>query len=238
MVETLPRSREDIPLAEQEQWVDFVPTVAVPYVKQRNEAERQRDGALGWLYDSEKRIDDIEYRLYTDSLTGLPNELHLKKSYEAATARGGSVGLLYIDLNKFKQVNDSLGHQKGDDLLKFVADKLRRNIRPSDIPVRLHGDEFAVLVPNIGGTVDAEAGAQEELTDEERMDAFVSRLRERLVESVAQSDDFHSALEQGFGFSIGAVVSQPGENLEDLKERADQLMYQEKHGPRLSEKHE
>lgn len=237
MVETLPSSREEVPLADQEQWVDFAPTVAVPYIKQRNEAERQRDGALEWLYDKENHLDAAQAELDRDNLTGIANERHLEKSYEAAMARGVSVGLLYIDLNKFKQINDTVGHQKGDDLLKFVADKLQGNIRPTDIPVRLHGDEFAVLVPDISGAT-TELGTREEMSDEERMDAFVSRLRSSLVESVAESDDFRSILKQGFGFSIGAVVSQPGENLEDLKERADQLMYQEKHGPRLSEKHE
>lgn len=91
-----------------------------------------------------------DYLANHDLLTGLPNRraFHesLKLRVEHAAAGGQSVGLLFIDLDKFKEVNDTLGHEAGDDLLKAVSSKLNEAMRDRDFGARLGGDEFAAIV--------------------------------------------------------------------------------------------
>lgn len=92
-----------------------------------------------------------------DPLTGLANRVQLLDRMNVALARsdllGGSVGVLFLDLDRFKRVNDSLGHGYGDDLLREVADRLVQACRRSDVVCRLGGDEFVVLCE---GVVDAD----------------------------------------------------------------------------------
>lgn len=91
-----------------------------------------------------------DYLANHDLLTGLPNrrafQESLKARVEQAAAGGQTVGLLFIDLDKFKEVNDTLGHEAGDDLLKTVASKLSEAMRDRDFGARLGGDEFAAIV--------------------------------------------------------------------------------------------
>ena len=88
-----------------------------------------------------------------DILTGLANrymfEENLKKALPIAQNRGVSVALMMLDLDKFKDVNDTLGHDAGDQLLKEVATRLREPVRDGDLLCRLGGDEFAILVQNL-----------------------------------------------------------------------------------------
>jgi diguanylate cyclase (GGDEF)-like protein/PAS domain S-box-containing protein len=94
----------------------------------------------------------IEALAYKDPLTGLANRRRLFEAgiatFEAAQATGGELALLYLDLDSFKAVNDTWGHDTGDTLLRVVAARLRTCVRPSDLVARLGGDEFAVLLPN------------------------------------------------------------------------------------------
>ena len=93
-----------------------------------------------------------------DSLTGLPNrrafEMKLQAGTMAAMASGGNLGLLLIDLDHFKHVNDTLGHQAGDFLLINFAERLAASVRDSDFVARLGGDEFAVILPHARGEAD------------------------------------------------------------------------------------
>jgi diguanylate cyclase (GGDEF)-like protein len=95
------------------------------------------------------REEQIRYQGGHDSLTGLPNRTlfleHLALSIAGAKRRGMLVGMLMMDLDRFKEINDTLGHSLGDDLLSEIARRLRQTIRESDTVARLGGDEFAVM---------------------------------------------------------------------------------------------
>lgn len=95
----------------------------------------------------------IEYLAYNDNLTGLPNRaqfsLVLSRAIANAERYQEQFGLFFIDLDRFKQINDTLGHAAGDALLVEVAERLRRALRDSDTIARLGGDEFVVLVPRL-----------------------------------------------------------------------------------------
>jgi diguanylate cyclase (GGDEF)-like protein len=101
-----------------------------------------------------------EYLANHDTLTGLPNrrafEQELAQMIALARTRNGSVTLMFVDLDNFKAVNDTLGHQRGDDLLVQVAGQLRRSTRESDVIARLGGDEFAVVSTVFGHARDTE----------------------------------------------------------------------------------
>jgi diguanylate cyclase (GGDEF)-like protein/PAS domain S-box-containing protein len=100
-----------------------------------------------------KMEETIKYQAQHDTLTDLPNRLLFMEllNLELAQARryGKKLALLFLDLNDFKQVNDTLGHSCGDHLLQEVARRLRAGIRESDTVARLGGDEFTVLMPDI-----------------------------------------------------------------------------------------
>lgn len=104
----------------------------------------------------------IEYQAKHDELTGLPNRRHLRERLLIEMNRAGRQGkfgaVLFMDLDRFKVVNDSLGHQIGDELLCHVADRLRNSVRKEDVVGRLAGDEFVVLAVDLGA--DAEHAAR------------------------------------------------------------------------------
>jgi diguanylate cyclase len=129
---------------------------------------RQMTIALGSKWRAERRIVRLAY---FDTLTGLPNREQSRNrligALQAAKDKNGLLAVLYLDLDNFKRVNDTLGHAVGDQLLCVVADRLRSSLRyggesnpggggnrPGDI-ARLGGDEFMVLLPNLRSTVDA-----------------------------------------------------------------------------------
>lgn len=102
-----------------------------------------------------KSADDLRWASEHDALTGLPNrrsfEAHLQGATIRAMETGETVGLLLLDLDHFKHVNDTLGHAAGDHLLKVFGQRLRSSLRPDDFLARLGGDEFAVILRGISG---------------------------------------------------------------------------------------
>ncbi len=116
------------------------------------------------LSRSNAELQDAQHRLhrlaYYDSLTGLPNRKYFHESLEQflewAALEQQYVGLLYLDLNGFKLVNDTLGHPMGDRLLKAVAGRLKNCLRGSDVIARLGGDEFTAILPGIKQPEDIE----------------------------------------------------------------------------------
>ncbi len=99
-----------------------------------------------------------------DSLTGLPNRRlladRMRRGIEQARDEGTRVGLVLLDIDRFKDINDTLGHDRGDELLEQVADRMRDGLRDEDIVARLGGDEFAVLLPDVRTVANAERLAQ------------------------------------------------------------------------------
>jgi diguanylate cyclase (GGDEF)-like protein len=119
--------------------------------------------ALAWYRRTkEKQQADrrIRFLAHHDALTGLANRVQLIQSLEAALAilplRGDGIAVHFLDLDRFKRVNDSLGHDGGDSLLKTVAERLRAVIRVEDVVARLGGDEFVLLQTGVAGKVQAE----------------------------------------------------------------------------------
>jgi diguanylate cyclase (GGDEF)-like protein len=150
----------------------------------------------------------------TDMLTGLANRLELHEALPRALTRaahnGTRVGVLVIDMNGFKQVNDTLGHRAGDRLLIGFAGMLRECVLGSDLVARLGGDEFAIMLPD--------------LTDETQAQAVVRRIRDAMS---APIDVGASAVQPNA--SIGVALSHPGElSADDLLHRADLAMYEGK----------
>ena len=144
-------------------------TVAT-YLPDRTYTESERETLVALAHHASialndaKAVDQMRHLAYHDALTGLPNRLlffeHLARAVANASRVGSSLAVLYLDLDRFKLVNDSLGHTVGDRLLEAVAKRLRASLRDADLAARLGGDEFAVLAENTstaGAEVLAEA---------------------------------------------------------------------------------
>ena len=150
----------------------------------------------------------------TDGLTGLANRTRLHQALSLALARGArsghTTGVLLADLNGFKQINDTLGHEAGDKLLVAFGEMLCRSILGADVAGRLGGDEFAVVLHNIGTAANAEAVVR------------------RIIQEAASPVMVGDTVLQIRG-SIGIALSAPGEvGLDELIHRADVAMYQAK----------
>ncbi len=126
-----------------------------PEGAQRGEVVVFRD-----ITEREQREKEMRTLAYRDTLTNLPNRLslHERLNLELAHARRdkGSLAVLFIDLDEFKAVNDTMGHAAGDELLRATAARLRSNLRETDTVARLGGDEFAIVLPGAESVRDAE----------------------------------------------------------------------------------
>jgi diguanylate cyclase (GGDEF)-like protein/PAS domain S-box-containing protein len=112
--------------------------------------------------DRRQQQQELAYRGLHDSLTGLPNRLLLSDRLARAVASlgrtpGRCTAVVFLDLDRFKWVNDSLGHDAGDALLRTVAERLTRTVRPQDTVARFGGDEFVVLSEGLDGATEAQA---------------------------------------------------------------------------------
>ena len=169
-----------------------------------------------WLIGEMRRVLLRESRMAReDALTQLPNrcEFHERglQAFAQAQRQGASFTAVFIDLDRFKEVNDTLGHDIGDALLTVVARIIREQVRISDVPGRLGGDEFALLLPNMN----AQAASD-----------YVEKLRNRLLATMR---------EKGWPvtFSIGvASYKVAPQDFDLLIKQADTLMYEVKHSGR------
>jgi diguanylate cyclase (GGDEF)-like protein len=159
-----------------------------------------------------------EHQSLHDALTGLPNRVlfrdRIQQALRAAERRHGGLGVMIMDLDHFKEVNDTLGHHHGDVLLQEVAERLKTTLRSADTVARLGGDEFGVLLPEVMGAEDAAAVAE----------VLQSALREPFVVD---------GLTLEMAGSIGiACYPDHGDHVEVLIQRADIAMYSAKEGGR------
>jgi diguanylate cyclase (GGDEF)-like protein len=149
----------------------------------------------------------------SDSLTNLPNRATLLRQLEVALrvteADGVGTAVLFVDLNGFKQVNDTLGHAAGDEVLTRVASRLRRCLRGDDVAARLGGDEFALVVRD----VDPRRAAE--------------RIAARVQTDVAAPMETHGTTVR-VGASIGIALAEEGVSAAELLRRADSAMYMAK----------
>lgn len=174
-------------------------------------------GYLGAAYDitDRKRREALTQHIAQhDNLTGLPNRLllhdRLNQAIRAASRGAECFGVLMLDLDHFKRVNDSLGHHIGDELLKVVSKRLVACVRESDTVARMGGDEFVVLLPSV---TDADG---------------ISRVAEAIVKSISQTIVIGSH-ELDVTPSVGvAVFPQDGSNANVLLKNADAAMYKAK----------
>ncbi|MDT7042189.1 EAL domain-containing protein [Candidatus Nitronereus thalassa] len=162
-----------------------------------------------------KRAEErMAYLAQYDSLTGLANRSLFKELLSLALARaernGKHVALMFLDLDRFKVINDSLGHDGGDQVLKVIAERLRSRMRKSDTVARLGGDEFTVILEDIGTVQDASNVAQELL---------------QIVAQPVMVQDQELFVTPSIGI---AIYPQYGKDPETLIKNADMAMYRAK----------
>ena len=173
-------------------------------------------GSMAMFEDvTEKRQSEarIIFMARHDALTGLPNRTLFQEHMAAMLDKGTEgqpFGVLCLDLDHFKEVNDTLGHPAGDELLRLVAERLRHCVRDGDLIARLGGDEFAIVVSSPAGGP-----------------ALAASLAARLVESIGAPYEIqgHTIV---IGVSIGIALSEPEISGADMLKRADVALYRAK----------
>jgi len=174
---------------------------------------------IGRDLSEQRRVDEyIRYLALHDALTGLPNRSELQERAEAlllqARREGTHAALLLIDLDRFKLINDSLGHHVGDDILRGIANRLKATVRQDDLVVRMGGDEFAVVLGQLRHDSEAELVASK-LVARVSEELQVAGQRLRVTPSIGM-----------------AIFPADGETLTDLLKAADAAVYAAKHGGR------
>ena len=162
--------------------------------------------------------EQIEYQAYHDALTGLPNRLLFRDRLTVALAHAKRMteclAVMFLDLDRFKYVNDTLGHSLGDELLKAIATRLRKVLREEDSIARMGGDEFTVLIGDVSGAEDA------------------AKVAQKLLDAVAQPVRVEGQ-ELFITTSVGiAIYPNDGDTAEALLKNADNAMYRAKEAGR------
>jgi len=151
-----------------------------------------------------------------DFLTDIPNRKYAEsqlKSQLEQIEQGIHVGLLFIDVDHFKNVNDTYGHDTGDEVLKIIADSLKHSVRPVDIVGRWGGEEFISMHPN---------------TDPETLEKIAERFRIMVKNSKLATN----GNEISVTVSVGGTLSRKDDTIQSVVKRADELMYKSKQGGR------
>lgn len=146
-----------------------------------------------------------------DDLTGLPNRLGLSHRFERILATSDDCAVMFVDIDRFKPINDELGHAAGDHVLTAVADRLVRAVRPDDFVSRIGGDEFVIVLTDTAGRMST---------------TLVNQLADRIVAVLGEPILYEGRTIQ-LGASVGVAIGHH-RNLDDLIARADGAMYRAK----------
>jgi diguanylate cyclase (GGDEF)-like protein len=171
---------------------------------------RSREHALGMV---RRRTGELRHQALHDALTGLPNRVLALDCAEQmlATDERRHVAALYVDLDGFKQVNDTFGHAIGDELLRMVAGRLTTVLRAGDMAARLGGDEFVVLLAGIGP------------------DTAPKRVAERLLEALARPYDLGATVGRQLSVTASIGLAEgPRDSADELLRDADLALYEAK----------
>lgn len=171
-----------------------------------------------WQVTQQNHSDELEQLAHFDSLTGIANrslfQQRLEMAFKTAERTGKPVGLMLMDIDHFKNINDSLGHQMGDELLRFFANELKKCCRETDTVARLGGDEFAIIVT--------------ELKQLQYVANFCQRVLDLFNKPILIRDQPIKS-----GTSIGvAFYPQDSDHSEGLLRKADLALYEAKRGGR------
>ena len=166
------------------------------------------------ITDRKSAEQQIEFLAYHDTLTGLPNRMLMQDRFEQAMAQaerdGNQVALVYLDLDNFKAINDTLGHDAGDALLREVARRLHECVRDTDTISRQGGDEFLILL--------------RDLPDGEAASPIMLKIMERLQEPfLAEDQEISTSVSM-----VASIFPDDGNDFETLRRQADMAMYQAK----------
>ncbi|MBF0185896.1 MAG: EAL domain-containing protein [Magnetococcales bacterium] len=173
---------------------------------------------LANLIEQRKNEEILKHIAGHDVLTGLPNralfQVRLSEHLAMATRSGSEVVLMFLDLDRFKQVNDTMGHKAGDELLREATRRILSCVRPYDLVARLGGDEFTIILPQLTQT------------------HYVKFIARRILEELAKP--FHlSAGEANVSGSIGITLfPQDAQEMDSLLKHADTAMYYAKNAGR------
>jgi diguanylate cyclase (GGDEF)-like protein len=175
---------------------------------------RQLEKAKQLIHESEEKLKELAFH---DSLTGVANRRLFKEkvnqSIKEAQRYKRKIAIMYMDIDKFKQINDELGHDVGDELLKQFTQKIRNCIRKSDVLARLGGDEFIILLPEINHPRDS---------------MFVAN---KILDTLQ-----YPWVIEGHTFittsSMGIAIYEEGDDYKSLIKRADRALYKAKESGR------
>jgi diguanylate cyclase (GGDEF)-like protein len=197
---------------------------------------RRKDGTSVWVLENETLLEGVqgevvegtlldisdrklaeartEFHAYHDALTGLPNRTFFRDRLSVALVQGQQtgwgLGVIFLDLDHFKEVNDTLGHSVGDRLLQDVAIRIKESVREDDIVARLGGDEFVVMLPHVRHEEDAAR--------------IVGKVLARMEEPFRLAgQEVHLTTSAGI-----ALFPQDGEDADTLLKNADAAMYRAK----------
>lgn len=180
-------------------------------------------GAVEVFSDNAKSVQNLEIieklqkEVFKDALTGLGNrrfaDINLDNMLHSLREHGIVFGVLFVDADHFKAVNDTYGHKVGDEVLTMIAKSISGGLRPLDVPCRWGGEEFVVLLPN------ATLG-------------MLHRVGERLRMLVEHSWIVHKGLRVSVTVSIGGALSREDDTVESIVDRADKELYRSKEAGR------
>ncbi|MEP0887253.1 MULTISPECIES: EAL domain-containing protein [unclassified Leptolyngbya] len=209
-----PNERHQRPCASFDAWLEVRRDQAPEWTLE----ERRLAQAIGthlYMAVMQRRVESLmRYQASHDSLTELPNRLMFGERLALALAdaqyRDEMLGVAFLDLDRFKTINDTLGHATGDELLKLVAQRLRRGLRSCDAIARWGGDEFTLMLPH--------------LTSAEDISKLAQQVLDNLVDPFSlDGQEFYVTASLGI-----ALAPYDGQDVETLLKHADMAMYQAK----------